>query len=57
MCLENKNAVDGVMSNDGDCVMLGAKNFCFNVNFNSETFQMCDKGVDCAKVDDNPLFS
>ena len=38
------------------CVVLGAKKLYFNVNFNSETFQVYDKSVDCAKVDDNPLF-
>ena len=33
VCLECANVVDRVMPKDGDCVVVGSKNVCFNVNF------------------------
>ena len=48
MHLEHKNAVDGMMSNDGNNIVIGAKKIFFNVNFNSETFQVYEKSVDSA---------
>ena len=55
--MEQNNIVDGVMSNDGDCVVLGVGKLYFNVNFNAEKFQVYDKSIDITKVDKNPLFA
>ena len=45
-----------MMSTDGDCIVLGAEKLYFNVNFNTETFQIYEKSVDILCVEKNPLF-
>ena len=47
---------DGVISKDGDCVILGAEKVYFNVNFNWSTFKVYDKCVNILNVQSNPLF-
>jgi len=44
------------MSIDGDCIVLGARKLCFNVNFNSEMFQVYEKSIDTLDTQKNPLF-
>ena len=56
VCLEQMNIVDAVMSIDGDCIVLGATKLCFNVNFNSEMFQVYEKSIDTLDTQKNPLF-
>ena len=55
--IEQNNIVDGVMSNDGDCIVLRVGKLYFNIDFNAEKFQVYDKSLDITKVDENPLFA
>ena len=47
---------DGVISKDGDCVILGAEKVYFNANFNQSTFKVYDKRINILNVQSNLLF-
>ena len=46
VCLEKHHIVDAVVSTDGDCIILGVKKLCWNVNFNTETFHLHDRTLE-----------
>ena len=56
VCLERVNAVDDIMSKDGDCIIIGAKKMCYDVNFNKSTFKVHDRNSDLLHNDENPLL-
>ena len=48
---------DDITPAEGDCIMLGAKKVCCDVNFHGHTFKLCDMNEDLNKMDLNPLFN
>ena len=54
--LERTKLVDTIMSNDDNCVILGAIRMHHDTNLNNCTFKTFDRNIDLPHKDDIPLF-
>ena len=54
--MERMIIVDDIMSTDGDCMILGVKKMCYDVNFNNHAFKFFDLNADVKLIEHDPLF-